>query len=462
VTRTVGSRFVQYYIGLQIEGEEPRSDKVYTTEHKLPFGYWLRMKRWLPVDYFDVGSEVAESLQDGLPLVEGVDYKAGFLAFTDSCVHCHNTYPHAYRLFRSSLRGFPGAVIEPDMQALSVALADKVAVEPNTEAFAGLPYKMDPNKDLVTVGISCESCHMGGREHATLEKAISFFPTNPHVSVTSRTEEKPFTGERRNPATSQGICAQCHSAQAVLTYPNGARIRNSSEAKDLLEGGCTTKIRCVTCHDPHTAGVPSGGPDLPRYLEACVKCHANYSTPEQAASHSRHAEKLGVNCLDCHMPRISQGIDEVSRTHRISLPVEQSMISGAAPNSCNLCHLDKPVRWALDELKRGWGRDIQALDKTPPERLEQPAGKLWLKSPEPIIRMVATEAYVRSPYLKANLADVLNSLNDRHAPNRSFALFSLERVLGRPLTVIEIDIRGGPAQRLQQIDVLHSKLKKKL
>ena len=44
VTRTVGSRFVQFYIGVQLEGDEPRSDERYATEHKLPFGYWLRLK----------------------------------------------------------------------------------------------------------------------------------------------------------------------------------------------------------------------------------------------------------------------------------------------------------------------------------------------------------------------------------------------------------------------------------
>ena len=41
---------------------EPAGDRVYTEEHKLPFGYWFRMKRWLPADYFDVGED-ADALQ---------------------------------------------------------------------------------------------------------------------------------------------------------------------------------------------------------------------------------------------------------------------------------------------------------------------------------------------------------------------------------------------------------------
>jgi hypothetical protein len=462
VTRTVGSRFMQFYIGVQTEGPEPPGDRVYTTEHRLPFAYWFRMKRWLPLEYFDVGGDNGvEELKDGLPVVDGVDANLRFLAFRTSCVHCHNTFPHTFRLFSSTLAGFPDAVIEPDMKRLSVALADSVAVEPNDDAFASLHFKLDPNKDLVTVGISCESCHMGGREHASRAKEIAFFPANPHLRLTSLREVKPFTGKRKNPATSQGICAQCHSARAIPTFPNGARIRNSSEAKDLLEGACATQIRCVTCHDPHTAGVPSGGAAVPRHLDACVSCHPKYSTQEQVVAHSRHSAESGVNCLDCHMPRISQGIDEVSRTHRITVPVEQSMISNAAPNACNLCHLDKSVRWTLDELKRSWGREIRPLDATPAESQEQPAGKVWHKSAQPITRMVATDAYSRSPHWKANIPDVLRSLNDGHAPNRAFALFAVERILGRLLAASEIDILEGPAQRLKQIDLLQATLEKK-
>src|SRR5439155_26555648 len=58
VTRTVGWRFMQFYIGRQEEGPEPKGSTVYTDEQKLPFGYWFRLKRWLPTSYFDpVGPE---------------------------------------------------------------------------------------------------------------------------------------------------------------------------------------------------------------------------------------------------------------------------------------------------------------------------------------------------------------------------------------------------------------------
>jgi hypothetical protein len=458
VMRTVGSRFVQYYIGVQTEGPQRAGDEVYTTEHKLPFGYWLRMKRWLPLAYFDVGEDADELLADGYPLVDGVDAPSKIVPYADTCVHCHNTYPHAYRLFRSNLAGFPDAVITPEMKALSASLADKVTVAPTRQAFAYLPFMVDPNKDLVTMGISCESCHLGGREHANLKKDISFFPTSPHVSVKAKSAAKTFTGKRRDPATSQGICAQCHSSRAEVTHPSGARIRNSGEALDLSSGACATQIRCTTCHEPHTPGVPSGGIDPPQHLDACMSCHEKYSTAEQNAGHSRHPETANVNCMDCHMPRISQGLNEISRSHRIALPVEPSMISKGAPNACNLCHLDKSVRWTLDELKRGWGKTIEPLAQTPAEFLDKPAGKVWMKSSQSITRMVAVNAYARTGLWKANVPEVLDSLNDSNTTNRSFGLFAVERILGRPLAATQIDILAGPAQRSKQAELLRATL----
>src|SRR5262249_21993105 len=117
VTRTVGSRFVQFYIGVKTEGDEPPGDKVYHQEHKLPFSYWMRMKRWLPMDYFDAGEgDWSEKLEDGLPFVEGVDEPARFLSYSATCLHCHDTYPHVYRIFRSNLVGFTDARIDGDFK----------------------------------------------------------------------------------------------------------------------------------------------------------------------------------------------------------------------------------------------------------------------------------------------------------------------------------------------------------
>src|SRR5205823_2532380 len=135
----------------------------------------------------------------------------------------------------------------------------------------------------------------------------------------------PITGERSNPATLTGICAQCHSAQIDI-FPNGAATCNSREALDLHAGACKSQLRCVSCHEPHTAGVSSGGPTPAKHLALCTSCHQNYAEPQAAAAHSKHPAGAQVNCMDCHMPRYNQGIDELVRTHRIAVPVEEVMV----------------------------------------------------------------------------------------------------------------------------------------
>src|ERR1700686_992592 len=81
VTRTVGSRFIQYYIGVQTEGAEPAGDAVYTTERKRPCGYCFRMKGWLPLGYFDGGENTSEALVDGHVSVDAVDTKWHVVAY---------------------------------------------------------------------------------------------------------------------------------------------------------------------------------------------------------------------------------------------------------------------------------------------------------------------------------------------------------------------------------------------
>lgn len=454
VTRTVGSRAMQFYIGVQTAGPEPADDRVYTTEHKLPFGYWFRLKRWLPVDDFDVTDDNDETLRDGVPVVRGVDRPPGFVTLSRSCLHCHNTYPEAYRLYRPRLNGLWDARVEAQFGALRSLLASRVAVDPNEDDFAAVADRLDSVKDLVTVGISCESCHLGGREHAARQKKIAFHPANPHVRVAATEPARPYTGERANPATSRSLCAQCHSA-TVEHHPNGAAIRNSAESKDLAAGSCLTQISCVHCHDPHVAGPPSGGPTLAAHLDACTKCHPRYASPEQAAAHSRHA--AGVDCLDCHMPRVSHGLDAVVHTHKISPPVEATMVTTGSLNACNLCHLDRSVGWTLDELHRGWGRDLRGL--AVPKR-DEPAGPAWLAHPAGSVRLAATDAYTRLPAGKAEQATALRSLNDPNPTVRAFAVLSLERVLGRVLPPAEIDLAAAPAKRAAQIEAIRASLGK--
>lgn len=137
------------------------------------------------------------------------------------------------------------------------------------------------------------------------------------------------------------------------------------------------------------------------------------------------------------------------------------MLAVAAPNACNLCHLDRSLNWTLESLESGWGRRI-----TPQPQwarayggsLAAPVGRVWLNSPIQHVRLVATQAYADSPLGRKELAHLLRSLNDPYAVNCMFGLFAVEKILGRRLDETEYDLLGSPEKRRLQIEALLERL----
>jgi hypothetical protein len=449
VTRTVGTRFMQFYIGVQREGPEPAGHAVYR-EHMLPFAWWVSLGRWLPKPYFDTdGPEELDG--DGVPVVEGVDRVRDVRPYNAVCMNCHNTYAYAYRIFEPMYAGFPAATVAAALGPLGERLSAAVPVRPTAESFKSINGRLDPDRHLVTLGISCESCHFGCREHAAGGGPPRFLPTSPFVRVTPRDPDRPPTGGRKDAATVNGICAQCHSGNTHF-FPNRAARENSREALDFERGACASELRCVSCHEPHTAGPPPGGPDRPEHVALCANCHETYRDPRRAAAHAGHPAGAAVSCLDCHMPRYNLGLDEVVRTHRIAAPVEQSMVTAASANACNLCHLDKSLRWTVRELERGWGRRLTLPEEGPAAgAVDRPLGEVWLEGSEQPLRLLAGQSYSRSPRAREKLPDLIRALNDVEPINRVFALKAVERACGRRLGAGDYELTAPPAERARQI-----------
>jgi hypothetical protein len=449
VTRTVGTRYMQFYIGVQTEGPEPPESGLWR-EHMLPFSYWITIERWLPKHYFD--PDGPQEIVDGVPRTEGIDKITDVRPYNAVCMNCHNTFPYAYRIYHDLFAGFPNATVASAMGPLSKALSDTVEVKATVKDFTALNGRLNPEKHLVTLGISCESCHFGGREHAQNGEKIHFLPTSKFLKITPKNDHA-LTDRRKDAGTINGICTQCHSGNALL-YPNGASCSNSREGRDFNTGACSSQLSCVRCHEPHTAGPRSGGATDPAHLATCVECHGQFAGNEKAVAHGRH--KLDqANCLDCHMPRQTLGLDALVRTHRVTKPVEESMAKAGSANACNLCHLDKSLAWTLGELERGWGK------KTTPTKewksfttLDQPVGEQWLKGDVAALRVMAGQSYSRSPLGKLMLPNLIRALGDEEPINRVFAQRAAETVLGRKLGRDEYDLTAPPGKRAIQIDVL--------
>jgi hypothetical protein len=455
VTRTVGSRYYQFYIGRETEGPEP-ADHPARGEHMIPFAWWGTLGRWFPKPYFD--PDGPEKLADGLPQAEGIDSFQDVRSWTGVCMSCHNTAPYAYRAVHRMWAGFPDATVSLAVGSLSNALAETIEAGPSLQSFEQINTHLDPSRHLVTLGISCESCHFGGREHAVNGGKISFLPSSPYLRLTPHRTDRPLTNDRKNPATVTGICTQCHSGNALL-YPNGCGEVNSREGYDFNLGACASQMTCTHCHEPHTAGPREGSPTQPAHVAACVHCHGQYAGEAQAVAHSRHPTGAGVSCLDCHMPRQVLGLDGLIRTHRVGPPVEEAMLAKGAANACNLCHLDRSLQWTLDELDRGWGR---RLTPTPWwanwGELDRPVGELWLTAQHPGMRRVASLSYARTPLGRARLADLVGALNDPEPINRLFHARAVEAVWGRKLSRDEYEVTAAPAERARQFEQLLQKL----
>jgi hypothetical protein len=437
VTRTIGWRYLQEYVGIQTQGPEPPGDALYTEETRLKFGYALKDKRWLPRSYFDSPDVGSEYKEDGSLRYDPFEPERS--PFNARCIHCHNTYPYELRLYTGDrLLGFPPAPV----RAVEAMLRSRPS---HLDQFHNPTL---PTDALVTVGISCESCHFGGREHSLdVKKAIRFVPTYPSLS-----EWTPdHLNARKNPAVVNSICRQCHFSGSG-SWADGSALVNSMESIEQDRGACKSKLKCTDCHNPHVRGLDAGAPDRKEHGAACLACHSKLQSPAAARGHSHHDPDL-VSCLDCHMPRVVHGFNEINRTHRISSPTEPAILGSGMPNACNLCHLDRSLAWTRDALNQGWGKRIVLplyLESVFGSGHTSPAGEAWLDQPTGMLRVVAGAAYARSTLGKQALPRLLRSLNETNAYVRMRSKQIVEQVLGRKLDENEYTLTGPPEQRRQQ------------
>ncbi len=455
ITQTIGSRFYQYFVGVGLEGPEPKEHDYYTADFVLPFGYWLDRKAWVPVVH--IFTEAHESVRwDSLEQlkppasarddVEEVGAARGVIDHTQdiavtyarSCNFCHTTFALGDMMIRNP------KVIGPSLPEKYMLELDQYvsAVRPKIwdgkQAPEELPldglksliedhFSMDAREHAVTLGVSCEACHLGCEEHTENEKSKpAFTGQNPHLFVDNSSELN--TG--RSPANLNAACARCHAGNRP-TYAAGMSTWNSTEYSDAIKGSCYSQLTCVNCHDPHKS-IGKQWTETPTQDDAsCLSCHNEYRDATARSRHTHHpAGSSGDRCLNCHMPKINEGMQDVVRTHTIFSPTEPQMLAAKHPNACNLCHLEKNIEWTISYLQDWYGRryDRQAI-LTGYENPTEPVGLGWLKGEHEATRLVATEAFAEQD-AKWGLAAIVNQLDDPYLLNRQFAQKAVEKMAG--------------------------------
>jgi len=444
VSQTIGSRFYQYYVGTLISGPEPKSSPSYAVDHVLPFGYWLDQKEWVPtvhVHWVKVnGNQVDEEDMPSENRPDPFADSSGSLAFTEyfRCNQCHTTFPLGDLLVRNADTLGRHAPVplhldsvaylseaHPQLELLGnreTALTDAEVLRLRTDV-----WKFEAPTHAVNLGISCEACHLGSREHAQgkLTKP-HFFPRGRHLYA----EAEGTLDYGRTHDNVNWVCGRCHTGDRRL-LAGGMATWNSTEYTDAMRGSCYSELKCVDCHNPHKATGPKWEFAPSHDDQLCLKCHQEFEPIEARAAHTHHpAGSSGANCMNCHMPRINEGLQDVVRTHKIFSPTDRQMIEANHPNACNQCHTKEPIDWTLRYLSEWYGADFDR--KMIAQNYHDPQESValgWLKNPDQAVRLIGADALARTDSQWA-LPQLIDALDDRYLLNRQFARQAIEKMCG--------------------------------
>lgn len=381
VALMVGSRRYQQYFERQQRGDS-------VAFVRLPILWHIEQQRWLHLNTVFLGPDDA-------------NWHAHAATWNENCIFCHNTAP------------------EPRAR--------------NNGARAGALPQFD--SEVAELGISCESCHGPGAEHARAHQN----PLVRYVGAGDGAEAAAKNPSRFDQERAVSVCGQCHGARlpnplarvrdwfhsgptyrvgdkllehvtpierdtkvlsgdpeqySLRFWGDGTARLSAYELQGVLASPCYQQgtMTCQSCHSMHT-GDPHGQlrPDRPGN-QLCTQCHETIAKDVRAHTH-HDPSGSGSSCVECHMPKIVYGVLEIHRSHRIELPDPARDAETARPHACTLCHTDRTLPWAAQQMQQWWGTKfripVQRADRAP------------LAVPDAIASLHAGDAAVRAVYAAA-------------------------------------------------------------
>lgn len=228
------------------------------------------------------------------------------------------------------------------------------------------------NTPLVDCGTATQ---MAGRQHVPVHPA----PPPPQATPTLQGEAAQCAACHDTPqmafvankwaqsmhANSYGVsqgntfCAQCHSP--FQADANASAANNKTIPLQQWQG-----VICSSCH-PSSDNQQQWGTPIATYDVAsqaytpvalgdanqlCFHCHNGSHAAKFPDGPGLKMMQSGVRCIDCHMAKITTGLDNVANTATHDLKVEMNL-----PNSCGLvpggCHGGGTPAWALEQIRSG-------------------------------------------------------------------------------------------------------------
>ncbi|MCE9519658.1 MAG: tetratricopeptide repeat protein [Verrucomicrobia bacterium] len=230
------------------------------------------------------------------------------------------------------------------------------------------PVKDEFHTTMAERTVSCESCHGPMKAHNAWQHENRGAKNDPTIKKLTRDQ-------------TLDTCASCHARRAELTgdfkpgdsffdhyalsitdesdlfYPDGQVRDEDYEFTSFLSSKMhAAGVRCLDCHDPHSAKTIATGDAL------CMRCHAT-PTPQfpkapviVPVAHTFHKpESAGSQCINCHMPQTTYMQRHPRHDHGFTIPDPLLTKEAGIPNACNRCHTDKDADWSLGFVTQWYG-----------------------------------------------------------------------------------------------------------
>lgn len=446
VVMTVGSHRYQQYVAAIDRGGG--ADEKW----RLPVAWHVATQRWIPMNAAFLEPEGAYG--------DAGDYLRHLSRWNDNCILCHNTEPVPGRRDRSDGRvefassvGELGIACEACHGPAGGHVARMGDVMRRLLGGAGDPAVAHPGRLAAREESGlCGRCHgnrIAADVGAVMREGDGFLPGT-DLAARSR----PIWADSRIGGSDELPFAQ-------RFWPDGTPRLSAYEYQGLLQSPCHAEgagLGCNDCHDMH-GGSPNMQVRAGRSgAGACAGCHS------MAGEHGGHGAQ--VDCLGCHMPRITYGLLEGMISHRISSPDPGLWVGRQdQPDACTQCHVDRSRSWAAAAMGGLGLRGSEAGGAAPEEGWGSRVA-LDLFGGDPVQRVLAAHALTRpgvTAQAEVRLGWLVDALEDEYPAVRWAvwrAALAVARGSGSAVAaeLAEFDALADAPVRLRAVDALRGRV----
>ncbi|MCP4251610.1 MAG: hypothetical protein GY778_31620, partial [bacterium] len=182
------------------------------------------------------------------------------------------------------------------------------------------------------------------------------------------------------------------------------------------------------------------------------RCHAAGAFASR--DHRFHQpETEGSHCVDCHVPpKNDMGVDPRD-DHSMRVPRPDLSLELGPPNTCNGCHRDRSIQWAVDTVAKWYGPDrrqephygqvFKAARRGDPTAGKYLVGLVGDTEVPPIVRASALEL-VPAYLTPESLRSVQAALSDADPLVRRAAVATTEAIEPRVRVPLVFPLLGDP------------------